>query len=872
MRASTIRFATLLLTLGLTAYAVQAAQPTFGLLHSLFDPGTNAQADARQGYSVAVDGNIAVVGVPYAYVGWPSSGVVKVYDATTGALLHTVVNPTPNNYDTFGFAVAISGPLMVAGAPGVPSVASDVGRAYVYDLSSDSPTAPIATLTNSYAVGGDRFGAAVAISGRRVVVGVPYANIGVSAGDAGRAFVYDLSSAAPALPVATLTSPTPEPSGYFGNSVGISGTQVVVGAPGEGSWDDGRAYVYNIGGVTPTVPVLTLSRSAFSPNNFGSSVAISGTRVAVGAPNQDTGAFVDAGSAFVFDLANVTPTIPVLTLTNPSPAASDYFGYAVTISGGRIVVGAYQDDTGATNAGSAYVYDLANGIPAVPVVTLTNSSPGTNDYFGWSVAISGSRVVVAAVQDNAGATNAGSAYAYDIANPSPATPLAALASPSPAIGDSFGFAMAISHGRLVVGAFQDDTGAVDAGSAYVFDLTSGTPSLPVIALTNPVPAQTDYFGFTVAVSDSRVVVGAYQNDTGASNAGIAYVYHLASATPMIPEFTLTNPSPAANDNFGGRVAISGQWVVVSANGKDIGTADAGAAYVYDLGSPSSTLPVLTLTNPSPAVGDFFGNPVAISGNRVIIGASQDDTGAINSGSAYVYDLAGATPRIPTLTLTNPTPAPDDRFGSSVAISGTLVVVGAYLDDTTAGNNGIAYVFDLASATPAMPAFTLFAPTLPSVGWFGASVAISGNQVVVGAQLDAGGNFNAGSAYVYDLSSAAPIVPVAVLLNPHPDRNDYFGAAVAIDGATVIAGAYGDNTPSTDRGAAYVFGLRPALSIAPAASGFITLSWTPTNAAGFVLKYTDSLAPTNWLNAPSGAMNPVTIPTTNVTRFYRVAQP
>ena len=75
----------------------------------------------------------------------------------------------------------------------------------------------------------------------------------------------------------------------------------------------------------------------------------------------------------------------------------------------------------------------------------------------------------------------------------------------------------------------------------------------------------------------------------------------------------------------------------------------------------------------------------------------------------------------------------------------------------------------------------------------------------------------------------------------------------------MTSAYYDDTDAEDRGAAYIFGLRPALSIASTAPGFAALSWTPTTSSGFVLQYSESLAPDHWLNAPSGAVNPVAIP-------------
>jgi hypothetical protein len=145
-------------------------------------------------------------------------------------------------------------------------------------------------------------------------------------------------------------------------------------------------------------------------------------------------------------------------------------------------------------------------------------------------------------------------------------------------------------------------------------------------------------------------------------------------------------------------------------------------------------------------------------------------------------------------------------------------------------------------------------------------------VVVGAQRDSTGALNAGSAYVYDLASATPTVPIATLNNPSPAAYDNFGTSVAIDGTTVVASAPFDDTTTAARGAAYVFGIGPTLRVVPASPGFSTFSWTPTNSPGFVLQCTDRLAPANWTNAPSGAANPVTVPSTNGARFYRLFQP
>ncbi|NJM55559.1 MAG: hypothetical protein HC841_06260 [Verrucomicrobiae bacterium] len=266
----------------------------------------------------------------------------------------------------------------------------------------------------------------------------------------------------------------------------------------------------------------------------------------------------------MYDLSSATPSVPLATLNNPTPAAFDCFGCSVAISGTKVVIGAYNDDTGAASAGSAYVYDLGGGTPTVPVAALNNPFAAANDNFGWSVAISGTRVLIGAPSDNTGASGAGSAYVYDFSGATPTLPVATLNNPSPALHESFGNSIAISGKWLVVGSPLDDAGLEDEGNTYVYDLSGGTPSVPVFTLANPgtSPRNYDEFGTAVAISGTRVVVGAPYDDTGAGNAGRAYVYDLASGTPTVPMFVLNNPSPAASDTFGNSVAISGSLVVV----------------------------------------------------------------------------------------------------------------------------------------------------------------------------------------------------------------------------------------------------------------------------------------------------------------------
>lgn len=777
MNTSQFPFASYLLTIILAASGATAAPPSFALLRSLFDPSTNARVGMEQGESVAVDGNIAVIGAPTD----DESGVVKVYDATTGAVLHTLLNPTHPASDVFGRSVSISGTRLVVGAP---EIGDDSGGVYVYDLASATPTVPVLTLYNP--IGDeedDRFGISVSISGTRVVVGTVVA---------GRAHVYDLSGATPTQPVAVLFDPRPSVQNSFGQAVAISGTWVVVGASQDdtGAVDAGSAYVYDLVSATPGLPVATFNNpSPDSQDFFGYSVAIFGTRVAVGVPASSFIAPLE-GSAYIYDLASATPTVPVATLNDPNPAEGDSFGGAVSISSTRVVVGAFGDNTGAVDAGRAYVYDLVSATPTLPIATLNNPDPADQDLFGRAVAVASTRVVVGAPGDSTRAYAAGSAYLYDIASPTPTVPVAALNDPSPATSDWFGYSVAVSGRWVVIGALGDDTGAGE-GSVYVYDLSGTTATVPVATLTNSSPdAPGSRFGYSVSISGARLVVGAPASFF-ALREGKAYIYDLAGATPTVPVLTLSSPT---YDEFGFSVAISGTRVAVGAVRDTTGGNAVGKVYVFDLADSSPTAPVATLNNPSPADFDVFGASVAISGTRVTVGAPGDRTGANNTGSAYVYDLATATPTVPVATLNNPSPAANDSFGSSVAISGTRVTVGASGDNAGAGS---AYVFDLASATPTVPVATLNNPSPAPFDHFGYAVAIAGTRAVVGA-------ISGDSVYVYDLASATPTVPVATLNNPNPGVFDAFGFSVAVDGATVVAGAPYVDTIAADRGATYIF--------------------------------------------------------------------
>jgi hypothetical protein len=372
-------------------------------------------------------------------------------------------------------------------------------------------------------------------------------------------------------------------------------------------------------------------------------------------------------------------------LDNPNPIWWNPFGNAVAVSGTRIVAGVWGED-GPTNKGIAYVIDALTGTVER---TLSNPAPDADDLFGGSVAVDGNLIVVGAEGDDAGAANAGSAYVFDATT---GALVSTLTNPAPASGDGFGWSVAISGTVAVIGAMNDDPGGIaNAGTAYVFDATTGAL---IATLNNPNPAADDQFGWRVAISGTTAVIGAPQDDPGGiADAGAAYVFDTATGALLA---TFADPAPTAGYKWGWNVGVSGSTAVVSG-----GSSHMSAIQAFD--TATGTV-ISTLTKPGGNVNKEY-NFVAISGTTAVAGAQLEGVG----GTTYLFDVPTGTV---LATVSNPSADPDayDNFGAGVAISGGTVVIGAPGDDgvDTNGNTGRAYVFLAQSfcSNPAAPAGSL----------------------------------------------------------------------------------------------------------------------------------------------------------------------
>ncbi len=290
---------------------------------------------------------------------------------------------------------------------------------------------------------------------------------------------------------------------------------------------------------------------------------------------------------------------------------------------------------------------------------------------------------------------------------------------------------------------------------------------------------------------------------------IAALALVVAASPALAERStpvqVLHPAGAANDLFGNAVAIDGDTMIVGSPQDDIGAnTDQGSAHIYRWTGSGWTLEA-TLEATDIATSDFFGYSVALSGDTALVGAYTDDVGVnANQGSAYIFTRSGTT-WTQQAKLTASDGAANDRFGSSVALSGDTAIVGAYLDNVGANaDQGSAYVFVRSGGTWNQQA-QLTATGGTTNDFFGISVALSGDTAIVGAYADnVGANVDQGSAYVFTRSGTT-WTQQAQLTATGGAAFDNFGQSVAISGETALVGApFDDVDADVDQGSAYVF--------------------------------------------------------------------
>jgi len=388
---------------------------------------------------------------------------------------------------------------------------------------------------------------------------------------------------------------------------------------------------------------------------------------------------------------------------------------------------------------------------------------------------------------------------------------------SDSVAQQFGWSIAVSGSTIVVGT--PSTTNFPQGVAYVFvePAAGWSGSLNETAkLTSSDGASGDFFGISLSINGDTVVVGAPNagGQNGGAGQGEAYVFVKPAGgwTGTMHENAKLSASDAPVGfflGFGGSVAASLDTIVVGAPGALVGQNSAqGAAYVFVMpgaGWSGSLSQNAKLTASDGAAGDDLGASVAISGGVVVAGASDSNS---TKGAAYVFvnpgTWAGSLQQSAKLTASDG--SVNDLFGNSVAVSGDTVVVGAFL--ATYPGPGAAYVFAKPAAgwggslTQSARLTASDGVTFDEFGW---SVAVSGNTIAVGAPFaTVGANAAQGAGYMFLEPVggwSGPRSETSKLVASDGTANNEFGFAAAVDGCTIAVGA---PSLSANVGSAYVF--------------------------------------------------------------------
>ena len=325
-------------------------------------------------------------------------------------------------------------------------------------------------------------------------------------------------------------------------------------------------------------------------------------------------------------------------------------------------------------------------------------------------------------------------------------------------GNNFGRQVAISGSYAIAGepySKNDSLGngpsLVGAGGSYLVEQNGAGNWVEVERLTASDRAMDDRFGWAVSISGNIAVVGAYLEDEDENGlntmlgSGSVYIFERNGVGDWNQIQKIVASDRAIGDRFGGSVSISGDYIVVGANGQDGNEfgmnplSDAGAAYIFERNGSGSWIEVQKIVASFRDVGDFFGTSVALSDNYLVVGSDRDDDNLIggnnmsNAGSAFVFERnAGNWVLVDKLIGSDR--GPDDKFGAFVAISNGYLVVGAWQEDhdLTGGNfmsnSGSAYVFERNISGDWLEVTKLVASDRSSGDSFGYGVSISGSRI------------------------------------------------------------------------------------------------------------------------------------------------
>ncbi|MEZ5977254.1 MAG: hypothetical protein R3F34_03445 [Planctomycetota bacterium] len=381
----------------------------------------------------------------------------------------------------------------------------------------------------------------------------------------------------------------------LGTSLDVSGDRAIAGSVGDFATFDGSVFFFErdlSGAWVQTEIVLPTSASH---RFFGAAVAMDGDRAAIGSPGPGNGTL--PGEVLLLEYTG--GWLGAATLSAPTPTNGDFFGTSLAVSGQRVLVGAPGDASG---AGRVYVLERSVGGLWQHVADFTSGDPDAGDGFGTTVAWAGSRAIVSAPRDNAAAVDAGAVYVFEETAPGTWTEVTKLVASDAAPGDNFGLVLDAHGDRVAAGSPTKAITGARAGVAYVLEVDGSGTWSEVDEIT--IPNTVINIGFalalgSIAIGDEHVVLG-YPGTIG----GVFVAERRTDGTYRTSIQLAATDAPTgifSSFGYGRRVAVDGSTLLVSAPGAGLPTffGFTGRCYEYGLGQLYHGLRDVSIATPFP---------------------------------------------------------------------------------------------------------------------------------------------------------------------------------------------------------------------------------------------------------------------------------
>ena len=618
-------------------------------MNTIYNPTPTLSEDPAASFAVLTT-DVFVVGDGADDSGGQRSGCVTITDIGNPPSTITISEPPtglgPQAEAMFGYCVVkVDSDHFLASAPGLNvNGVESVGEAYLFDTDGNL----VQTFKNPFPEVGDRFGAAIRVSGSYALINC-WPDVD-DPNNSGAVCMFEIDTDPTGPDDAVYIESFMTFDNHFGNSIAALGDNLLVGMPDSDSGgviDTGSVYLMSADTAWPmlTLTAASTGTPAADGDQFGFQVAAAGDNILVSAPGRAVDGTNAAGAVYLFDSDGDLLQV----FENPSPEEGDGFGMSVAVVDDCVLIGApYHDETGATDTGAAYLFPIdptgSNRYPS-PVATFLNpdDTDGAEDWFGWSVCGEGDDIVIGAPGDDDAFSqeNVGAAYRFQWNASTRVWDDSSLAYPGFASPDDyFGWSVSMTDDRFLITARGEEDGTTNhAGKAFLFKRSDGTSVGNPLQAPNPQPEMG--FGWSsVSVRDNRVLVTAatlQQSQQPGDLNGDGIV--ASDDLDIIREYwgqTVTPGDLLAGDASGDGFVGSDDLDIIRANwGDSRPPAIAGSAYLFD--AEDGRL-LRTFAEPTSAQYGFFGMSAAVVGDEVLVSAPNASLVISEEGAVYRFDM------------------------------------------------------------------------------------------------------------------------------------------------------------------------------------------------------------------------------------------